>query len=92
MKAELVQDKKSKCWFPNSHNAWFAHKWVCNICKCSVIGAIPKLIGFNGEQTVNCPDFFYKDTGTSPDWVCCESDYDKVPIEHSCECAECLGI
>jgi len=92
LKAELVKSKNSGCWFPNSHNAWFNHEWVCNICKCNVFGAIPKIIGIGGKPTINCPECFYKDTGTEPDWVCCACDYDKVPIEHYCQCAECLAI
>ena len=92
MNAELVQDKKSGCWVANSHEAWFNHKWVCNICKCNVSGAMPKIIGINGETTINCPECFYEDTGTSPDWICCNSDTDKIPIENYCECAECRGI
>ena len=90
--AELVQDKKSGCWFPNSHEAWFNHTWVCNICECNISGAMPKIIGINGEPTINCPECFHEDTGTSSDWICWVGDYDKVPIEHYCECAKCYGV
>ena len=90
--AKLVQNKKSGCWFANSHDAWFNHEWVCNICKRNISGALPKIIVSKDAPTINCPECFHRTTGTSPDWVCCASDYDKVPIEHYCDCAECWGI
>jgi hypothetical protein len=90
--AELVQDKKSGCWSANDHSLWQNHTWVCNICQSNVIGGLPKIIGINGVPTLNCSECFTEETGIEPQWICCSSDYDKVPVEHYCECKKCTGI
>ena len=92
MQAELVKDEKSGWWFPNHHGAWLQHKWQCNLCKSMCVNGMPKILKVNGEPTINCSECYTKETGQVPQWICCACDYDKVPIEHYCDCAGCNGI